>query len=62
MKLLIGLFTYLPMIFLLFTNKIMHTKTTGKSIPFKTCDHSEIRISGALGNQIIPADKIKIPV
>ena len=50
-----GLFTCFPMIFLLFTNNIIQTKTTGKSIPLMTCDHSEIEINGALGIRMMTA-------
>ena len=60
--LFIGLLTYFPIIFLLLTSNIMHTKTTGRSIPLRTCDQSEIQISGAFGNKIIAAEIAIIPV
>jgi len=60
--LLIGLLTYFPITSLLFTIRIMHTRTTGNNTPFATCDHSVISISGAFGSKIIPEPIIIILV
>jgi len=51
-----------PIIFLLFTSRIIQISTTGRSIPLITCDHKEIAISGALGIRMIRTEKINIPV